>query len=224
LHENVARIKAIGARLTGYGGTIVMVTNPVDILTSVMAEISGLPLARVVGTGTMLDTARLRQVLGRVLRLDPHSVDAQVLGEHGDSEVVLWSGVRIGGVPLRSWPGWDRSQEPLLAKEVSLAADQIIRRKGATNHAIGLVTAELLRCLLRGERRVLTVSRVQAGALGLWGVALSLPTVVSSEGAIEVLEPDMDQDEHDLLERSAEVLRRGYREAMQLAGGAQAAG
>lgn len=224
LHENVARIKAIGAKLTGYGGTIVMVTNPVDILTSVMAEISGLPLARVVGTGTMLDTARLRQVLGRVLRLDPHSVDAQVLGEHGDSEVVLWSGVRIGGVPLRSWPGWDRSQEPLLAKEVSLAADQIIRRKGATNHAIGLVTAELLRCLLRGERRVLTVSRVQAGALGLWGVALSLPTVVSSEGAIEVLEPAMDQDEHDLLERSAEVLRRGYREALQLDGGAQAAG
>ncbi|MFN7740068.1 MAG: hypothetical protein ACK5RA_07415, partial [Cyanobacteriota bacterium] len=100
--------------------------------------------------------------------------------------------------------------------EVSLAADQIIRRKGATNHAIGLVTAELLRCLLRGERRVLTVSRVQAGALGLWGVALSLPTVVSSEGAIEVLEPDMDQNEHDLLERSAEVLRRGYLEAMQL--------
>ena len=215
LRENTIRIKQIGEQLTSYRGIIVMVTNPVDILTEVMAQTSGLPLARVVGTGTMLDTARLRQVLGRVLRLDPHSVHAQVLGEHGDSEVVLWSGARIGGVPLRSWPGWDRAQEPLLAKEVRMAADQIIRRKGATNHAIGLVTAELLRCMLRGERRVLTVSRVQEGALGLWGVALSLPTVVSSEGAIEVLEPDMDQDERELLERSAAVLRRGYRDAMQ---------
>jgi len=215
LQENTIRIKQIGEQLTSYRGIIVMVTNPVDILTEVMAQTSGLPLARVVGTGTMLDTARLRQVLGRVLRLDPHSVHAQVLGEHGDSEVVLWSGARIGGVPLRSWPGWDRAQEPLLAKEVRMAADQIIRRKGATNHAIGLVTAELLRCMLRGERRVLTVSRVQEGALGLWGVALSLPTVVSSEGAIEVLEPDMDQDERELLERSAAVLRRGYRDAMQ---------
>ena len=215
LRENTIRIKQIGEQLTSYRGIIVMVTNPVDILTEVMAQTSGLPLARVVGTGTMLDTARLHQVLGRVLRLDPHSVHAQVLGEHGDSEVVLWSGARIGGVPLRSWPGWDRAQEPLLAKEVRMAADQIIRRKGATNHAIGLVTAELLRCMLRGERRVLTVSRVQEGALGLWGVALSLPTVVSSEGAIEVLEPDMDQDERQLLERSAAVLRRGYRDAMQ---------
>jgi len=216
LHENVARIKTIGTQLSGYRGIIVMVTNPVDILTEVMAETSGLPLARVVGTGTMLDTARLRQVLGRVLRLDPHSVHAQVLGEHGDSEVVVWSGARIGGVPLRSWPAWDRAQEPLLAREVRMAADQIIRRKGATNHAIGLVTAELLRCMLRGERRVLTVSRVQEGALGLWGVALSMPTVISSEGAIEVLEPDMDPDERELLEQSAAVLRRGYREAMQL--------
>jgi L-lactate dehydrogenase len=215
LRENTIRIKQIGEQLTSYRGIIVMVTNPVDILTEVMAQTSGLPLARVVGTGTMLDTARLHQVLGRVLRLDPHSVHAQVLGEHGDSEVVLWSAARIGGVPLRSWPGWDRAQEPLLAKEVRMAADQIIRRKGATNHAIGLVTAELLRCMLRGERRVLTVSRVQEGALGLWGVALSLPTVVSSEGAIEVLEPDMDQDERQLLERSAAVLRRGYRDAMQ---------
>jgi L-lactate dehydrogenase len=138
------------------------------------------------------------------------------VGEHGDSELVLWSGVRIGGVPLRSWPGCDRSQEPLLAKEVSLAADLFIRSKGATNHAIGLVTAELLRCLLRREHRVMTISRMQAGGLGLWGVAPSLLTVVSSEGAIKVLKPDMDQDERELLDRSAAVLRRGYLEAMQL--------
>src|SRR5439155_9386969 len=133
----------------------------------VMVEASGLPPARVLGTGTMLDTARLRQVLGRALGVAPHSVHAQVVGEHGDSEVVLWSGARVGGTPLRCWPGWDRGREPPLAEEVRTAAYQIIKRKGATNHAVGLATADLLRCMLRGEPRVLTVSRFPEGALGV---------------------------------------------------------
>jgi L-lactate dehydrogenase len=212
LRDNAAIIKDIGRRLAGYRGTIVLVTNPVDVLTQVMAEASGLPSARVVGTGTMLDTARLRQVLGRVLRVDPHSVHVQVIGEHGDSEVMLWSRAQIGGVPLRGWPGWTQEQEPGIAEEVRTAAYQIIRRKGATNHAIGLATADLLRCMLRGERRVLTVSRVQEGALGLRGVALSLPTIVSAEGAAEVLEPGMSEDEREKLDMSAEVLRKAFQQ------------
>jgi L-lactate dehydrogenase len=210
LRDNAEIIKGIGRKLAGCRGIIVMVTNPVDVLTRVMTEASGLPPARVVGTGTMLDTARLRQVLGRVLQLDPHSVHAQVVGEHGDSEVVLWSGAQIGGMPLRSWQGWDRNQESLLAEEVRTAAYQIIRRKGATNHAIGLVTADLLQCMLRGERRVLTVSRVQDGTLGLRDVALSMPTVVSTEGAVDILVPEMARDEQDRLEQSAVVLQKAY--------------
>jgi L-lactate dehydrogenase len=212
LRDNAAIIREIGRRLVGCRGVIVMVTNPVDVLTHVMVEASGLPPARVVGTGTMLDTARLRQVLGRVLRLDPHSVHAQVVGEHGDSEVVLWSGARVGGVPLRSWPGWNQEQERLLAEEVRTAAYQIIRRKGATNHAVGLVTAELLRCMLRGERRVLTVSRLQDGAGGLRGVTLSMPTIVGAEGAIQVLEPEMSPDERERLEQSADVIRKAFKQ------------
>ena len=210
LRDNAEIIKGIGRRLAGCRGIIVMVTNPVDVLTRVMTEASGLPPARVVGTGTMLDTARLRQVLGRVLQLDPHSVHAQVVGEHGDSEVVLWSGAQIGGVPLRSWQGWHRNQESLLAAEVRAAAYQIIRRKGATNHAIGLVTADLLQCMLRGERRVLTVSRVQDGTLGLRDVALSMPTVISAGGAVEILAPDMEPEERERLEQSAGVLQKAY--------------
>ncbi len=210
LRDNAEIIKGIGRRLAGCRGIIVMVTNPVDVLTRVMTEASGLPPAHVVGTGTMLDTARLRQVLGRVLQLDPHSVHAQVVGEHGDSEVVLWSGAQIGGVPLRSWQGWDRNQESLLAAEVRTAAYQIIRRKGATNHAIGLVTADLLQCMLRGERRVLTVSRVQDGTLGLRDVALSMPTVISAGGAVEILAPDMEPEERERLEQSAGVLQKAY--------------
>ena len=206
LRHNADAIRAIARRLRGYRGTIVMVTNPVDVLTRVAAEASGLPPARVLGTGTMLDTARLRQVLGRLLRVDTRSIHAHVVGEHGDSEVVLWSAARVGAMCLRDWPAWDPAREADVAEEVRRAASEIIRRKGATNHAIGLVTADLLRSLLRDERRVLTVSRVQEGAAGLREVALSLPAVVGADGAAEVIEPEMNAGERERLHRSAAVL------------------
>ena len=207
LRENAATLRALAERLTDYRGLVVVVTNPVDVLTYVVATSSGLPCERVIGTGTMLDTARLRQVLGHTLRIDPHSVHAQVVGEHGDSEVVLWSSAHVGGTPLREWAGWSAEREGPIATEVRTAAYEIIKRKGATNHAIGLTTAALLRSALRGERRVLTVSRVQTGALGLKDVALSLPTVVDVDGAVDVIAAKMDAGEHAALERSADVLR-----------------
>jgi L-lactate dehydrogenase len=207
LRENAQVIREVGRRLRGCRGTIVMVSNPVDVLTQVMTDESRLPPARVVGTGTMLDTARLRHVIGRVVHVDPRSVHAHVVGEHGDSEVVVWSAARAGGVRLRDWPGWDRAGEPALGEEVRRAAYEIIRRKGATNHAIGLVTAHLLRCIVRDERRVLTVSRVQDGALGLREVALSLPTVVGAHGAADVIEPELSAEERERLRQSADVLR-----------------
>ena len=142
LRENAAVIRDIAQKLRNCRGTIVIVTNPVDVLTQVMTEVSGLPPARVVGTGTMLDTARLKHVVGHVLNVDPHSIHAHVVGEHGDSEVVLWSAARVGGLRLREWAGWDERREPALAEEVRRAAYEIIRRKGATNHAIGLVTSD----------------------------------------------------------------------------------
>jgi L-lactate dehydrogenase len=212
LRENAAVVTDIGRRLAQARGVIVVVTNPVDVLTHRMTEVSALPAARVIGTGTMLDTARLRHVVGQVVQVDARSIHAHVVGEHGDSAVVLWTAARLGGLPLRSWPGWDPEREVPLADHVRRAAYEIIRRKGATNHAIGLVTADLLRCLLRDERRVLTVSRMQTGAAGLNGVALSLPAVVGASGAAEVLEPEMSADERQRLEHSADVLRRAIRE------------
>ena len=207
LRENAATMRTLAAQLKGYRGLVIVVTNPVDVLTHVVSTSSGLPCERVIGTGTMLDTARLRQMLGHTLRLDPHSVHAHVVGEHGDSEVVLWSSAYVGGTPLREWPGWSAEREGPLATEVRTAAYEIIKRKGATNHAIGLTTAALLRSALRDERRVLTVSRVQTGALGLQDVALSLPTVVDVDGAVDVIPPKMDAGEREALERSAGVLR-----------------
>lgn len=210
LQDNARIVADIGHKLAGFPGTVVMVTNPVDVLTGVIQHASGLPPERVLGTGTMLDTARLRQVVGRELGVAPQSVHAQVVGEHGDSEVVLWSSAQVGGVPVRQWPGWSAEIETRLATEVRHAAYEVIQRKGATNHAIGLVTAALLRCMLRGEHRVLTVSRMQrahADLPGLEGVALSLPTIVGEGGGTQVLVPHMDEAEAAALAQSAQVLR-----------------
>lgn len=207
LRDNAATARSIGETLRGYCGLVLVVTNPVDVLTHVVREASGLPPERVIGSGTMLDTARLRYLIGRQLGIDPRSVHAQVVGEHGDSEVVLWSSAQAGGRPLRSWPAWRPDTEARLGEEVRRAAYEIIRRKGATNHAIGLVSATLLRWMLGGERRIVTVSRVQSGALGLHDVALSLPCAVGTNGADEVIVPVMDAAETQALQRSAQIIR-----------------
>jgi L-lactate dehydrogenase len=210
LRDNARMARQVGRALAGFAGTVVVVSNPVDVLVQVLTEASGLPPERVLGTGTMLDTSRLRQLLGSRLRLSSGSVHAQVVGEHGDSAVMLWSGADVGVMPLRAWPGWRHNQEAALAQQVRRAAYEVIQRKGYTNHAIGLVTARLLRCLLRGEQRVLTVSRLQQGAAGLHDVALSLPTVVDRQGGVRVLAPVMDDAERAALAQSAQVLRDAH--------------
>lgn len=210
LRDNARVAAGFGQALAGFGGIVLVVTNPVDVLTRVVAEASGLPPERVIGTGTLLDTARLRERLALRLGVATVSVHAQVLGEHGDSSVPLWSGAQVGGLALRDWPGWQPAEEGALAQAVRRAAYEVIRRKGATNHAIGLVTAELIGSLVRDERRLLPVSRVQDGACGIHGVALSLPTLVGAGGALQVIEPTMDAAERDALAASAAVLERAF--------------
>lgn len=207
LKENARITTSVAEVFTSYNGIVVVVANPVDVLTQVFQEASGLAPERVMGTGTMLDTSRLREVIGRNLDLSPRSIHAHVVGEHGDSEVVLWSSARIGGTSLRDWPGWDPENEAAVTEEVRAAASEIIKRKGATNHAIGLVTASLVGYILRGERRVLTVSRLQTDG-DYAGVTLSLPTVVSSQGAISIVPPPLADDEAERLSESASVLRK----------------
>jgi L-lactate dehydrogenase len=207
LRDNAHVIGDLARRLAGLRGLLVIVSNPVDVLTQITVEESRLPPARVFGTGTLLDTARLRHAIGRDLAIDPRSVHAQVIGEHGDTEVVAWSSAQIGGVGLRDWPGWTAQREEAIAKEVRCAAYEIILRKGATNHAIGLATSAVLRWALRDERRVVTVSRMQDGTAGITGVALSLPTIVGRDGAIEVIAPALDEAERAGLAHSASTLR-----------------
>jgi L-lactate dehydrogenase len=206
LRDNAAIVRELGRALRGHRGLLIMLTNPVDVLTHVLLEASELPPARVLGTGTLLDTARMRQVLGSELGVSPQSIHMNVLGEHGDSQVAAFSSARVGSCALRAWPGWDAAHEHALADHVRFAAREIIARKGSTNHAIGLAAAYLLKWALGDEQRVLTVSRLQDGAAGLSGVCISLPAIVGREGALRVLEPDLDEREHEALQRSAKVL------------------
>lgn len=210
LADNARVAAELGRQLAGNTGVVVVVSNPVDVLTRVVQEASGLPSARVLGTGTMLDTARLRQRLGQHLGVDARSVHAHVLGEHGDSEFVQWSAAQVGGVPLREFAGWSAADETRVAEEARRAAYEIIQRKGVTNHAIGLVTADLVRAILRDEQRVLTVSRRQEGIAGVQGVALSLPTVVGLAGGHTVIAPSLDAAEVEALRASADVLHQAW--------------
>jgi L-lactate dehydrogenase len=204
--ENAKIVAEIAGHLRALQGLLIIVTNPVDLMTRVAVEASGLDSRRVIGTGTMLDTARLRHAIGRELGLDSRSIHAQVVGEHGDSEVVLWSSASIGGVRLRDWPSWSEQREAEITEEVRCAAYEIIRRKGATNHAIGLVTATLLQWTRRPQR-VLTVASVQESH---GGVAFSLPSVVGPAGVVEVLRPEMSAVEAAGLLRSVDVLAQAY--------------
>ncbi len=213
LQDNISIAKNISKELRGYQGILVIVSNPVDVLTYYYRAFTGLPANRVIGTGTFLDTARLRESVGEDLGLEAKSIQADVIGEHGDSAVVLWSGARIGGVPLRNWKQWSAEKESEIENKVVGAAQQIIRRKGATNHAIGLVTAYLVKYLLRDDRRVICVSSVMEGPYGLSDVALSLPSIISSEGLVQVLEPELDDSEKQGLLASAKVLSRAITEA-----------
>ncbi len=205
LADNARVAAEVGGRLVGSRAVVVVVSNPVDVLTRVLLQASGLPPARVLGTGTMLDTARLRHSLGGFLGVNARSVHAQVLGEHGDSEFVHWSAAQVGGQPLRARLGWAAADEQRIGQEVRTAAYEVIRRKGVTNHAIGLVAADLVHAIVHDEQRVLTVSRQQPG-----GAVLSMPAVVGRQGAAEVIVPALDSAEAAALKHSAEVLQQAW--------------
>jgi L-lactate dehydrogenase len=207
LSENLEVAKRISEELQSYNGILIIVANPVDVLTYYYQKYTGLPANRVIGTGTLLDSVRLREIIGNKLDLEPKSIHAQVLGEHGDSSVVIWSKAIIGGIELRKWDSWKREYEAAIEDEVRCAAREIIKRKGATNHAIGLVTATLLKWITRGERRVVTLSVVQDAESRFGNIALSLPVIISERGVDRVLAGKFDEVEEKALKESAEILR-----------------
>jgi L-lactate dehydrogenase len=211
LKDNLKIAKSISRELEGFKGILIVLANPVDVLTYFYQKYTGLPVNQVIGTGTFLDSARLREIIGNKLNIEPKSIHAHVVGEHGDSSVVLWSRATIGGIPLRDWDGWKKEFELEIEHEVKSAAREIIKRKGATNHAIGLVTATLLKWLMRGERRVVTLSRVLEGENGFSGLAISFPMLIGETGIEKVLSVQASPEENKLIETSATILRNAIK-------------
>lgn len=193
-------------------GILVIATNPVDILTHIAAEVSGQPWGRVLGSGTILDTARFRHLLGSYFNVDARSVHAYIIGEHGDTAVPVWSLANIGGVGVSTFKRPDGSggrQEDFdsIFEQTRTAAYEIIKRKRATYYAIGLGLLTVVEAILRNQRTVLTVSTPLQGQYGVDGISLSLPTIVGRDGALEVLDVPLNEQEQAAFAASAQTLR-----------------
>ena len=191
---------------------LLVATNPVDVMTQIAARISGLPQGRVIGSGTVLDTARFRALLGGHLGLSPKSVHAYVLGEHGDSEVLCWSGAIAGNAPIDDFArDVGRPLTPEIRAEIDAgvrhAAYRIIDGKGATYYGIGGGIARIAQCIEADERAVLAVSIVTGRVGPVSDVALSLPRVIGAGGVVSDLRPELDAEESAALTRSAEILK-----------------
>ena len=189
-----------------------MVSNPVDVLTYAAWKLSGYPKNRVIGSGTVLDTARLKQILGEKLGVDSRNVHAFIVGEHGDSELAVWSGANVSGVDLDQFchlrgDPLDHAEMERIYQGVRDSAYEIIRRKGATYYGIAMAVGRIAQCILRDEKAVLPISAVLEGQYGLEGLCLSVPSIVGKGGLEEVLEIPLSAQEREALAASAKQMQ-----------------
>lgn len=187
---------------------LLVATNPVDVLTYVAWRLSGLPASRVIGSGTVLDTSRLRHALGRYFQVDPRNVHAYVVGEHGDTELPLWSLANIAGIPIQNFPGYDKEALAEIFEAVRNSAYEIIRRKGATYFAIAVALARIIETVLADHRRIFTVSTLVQDYAGVGDVCIGVPAVVGQAGIHRILRLPLAPEEVDAFRKSAEVLKR----------------
>ncbi len=196
---------------------LLVASNPVDVITDMVTRIAGLPAARVIGSGTILDTARFRTLLGEHFAVAAQSVHAYVLGEHGDSEVLVWSSAQVGGLPLEEFArqgggALDDAVRARIDEGVRRAAYRIIAGKRATYFGIGAGIARIVRALRDDERAVLTVSSASGGPAGFDGVCLSLPRVVGAAGIVRTLRPPLSPGEEAAIRDSAATLAEAGRQ------------
>jgi L-lactate dehydrogenase len=197
---------------------LLVVSNPVDVLTYVSMKVSGLPRSRIIGSGTVLDTSRFRSLLSRRLNVAVGNIHAYIVGEHGDSEVPLWSSAQVGNVPLESFS--TSTCAPLtevdradIFHNVRDAAAQVIAAKGATNWAVGLAVVRILEAILRDEQSVLTVSSLLQDYCGISDVCISVPCLMGRQGVGSTLPLPYSEAELTALKRSAELLKATARQA-----------
>jgi len=211
---NFEIIRQIVSNVTQYNDECIFLvtTNPVDIMTYATLKLSGFPANRVIGSGTILDTSRFRYVLGEYLRVDPRNVHAYIIGEHGDSEVPVWSLANVGGTKLRDYcpfcgAKYDHTYLDYLFKKVRDAAYEIIERKGRTYYAIGLGLTRIVEAIIRDENALLTVSSLLEDYYGVSDICLSVPSIVKREGIATVIKLQLDENEIKGFQESAKIMK-----------------
>ena len=214
VHKNVGIFKSIIPQIVSrdFKGILLVVANPVDILTAVAQKLSGLPENRVIGSGTVLDTGRLKTRLSEHLGVDSRSVHAFIIGEHGDSEIAAFSSANVSGIPLNDFCemkghyNHDES-EKYIAEDVKNAAYEIIQRKKATYFGVAMAVKRICECIVRDEKSILPVSTMMHGEQGIEGVVLSMPCVVGGDGIETQVPIKLDEDEAKRLRESADILK-----------------
>ncbi len=212
--KNIAIFRSIMGELNRVKveGILLIVANPVDILTAAAVKLSGLPENRVFGSGTVLDTARFKYLLGEHLKVDSRNVHAFILGEHGDSEIAVWSSANISGIPVHDFcelKGHYDHEKAMkeIADNVKNAAYEIIEKKQATYYGIAMSVRRICEAVIRDEKSILPVSRMLHGEYGIDGVALSLPAIVGA-GGVEIPVPaELNEEELSALKKSGETLK-----------------
>ena len=194
---------------------LLVVSNPADILAYITYKISGFPKERVIGSGTVLDTSRLRYIIGKYFEINNSNVHSYVIGEHGDSSVVTWSGSTVGGESIENFAKqldleWDDEIKSVIEKDVKNAAYEIINRKKATYFAIGLSVTRIAEAIFRDENTILTVSSLFTGQYGIDGMYLAIPTIINSNGGSKVLDIPLSEAEINKLKQSADILKEHF--------------
>lgn len=213
LKINAKIVSDIADKILKLGGEpiIIVASNPVDVLTLDLLKTTGLPKGKIIGSGTVLDSSRLRQILAEHLDVDVRSVHAHIIGEHGDSELAVWSQANVSCVPLESFFAqrkvpFSREIRDEILNQVRRAAYEVIDRKGATSNAIGVALCRIVEAVIKDEKSVLTVSTCVSGLHNLPEVCLAMPCVIGENGVETVLETLLDEEEYETLHQSAKVL------------------
>ena len=194
-----------------FNGVLLIVANPVDILTTVALKLSGLPENKVIGSGTVLDTARLKYELGNHLNVDSRSVHAFIIGEHGDSEIAAWSSANVSGIPLHKFcemRGYCDHEGNMkrIAESVKNSACEIIEKKKATYYGVAMAVKRICEAIVRDEKSILPISSMMKGDFGINGISLSMPAIVGKDG-VECLVPiQLNEEEISKLQKSAKTL------------------
>ena len=222
VQRNVGVYKHIIPELTkrNYDGIIIVVTNPVDVLTNVAQRLSGLPEHRVIGSGTVLDTARLKYELGKHLEVDSRSVHAFIIGEHGDSEMAVWSSANVSGINLEEFGDMNKESHydestKRISENVRNSAYEIINKKQATYYGVAMAVRRICEVIVRDEKSILPVSVTLHGEYGVEGVTLSVPSIVGKSGIYRKVPIALDSDEMEKFKHSANVLK-GILDSVQL--------